>query len=332
MTRYARFAVVALPVLLFAASCADNGSNNPINPAVSESELLAQALEGSSGGYINTDAPAVVTAQQVFDDVYGARRFHLIDLRSSSDHANGHVLGAVNVKVSNLLAYIKALKKAAAYDKVVLIDETGQSAAWSCALLRSSGYGTVFSLAYGMSSWHTDFNVLTQECGSQFVNDFTVAVTSKPSAGTLPTIATGKTTAAEILAARVDSVFARGYSAANIDGAVVMRDPKKYFVVTYLNPIDYAALGHIPGSVQYTPKVDLKSSAFLKTLPKNQTIVLFDYDGQSTANLAAVLGIMGYDVRSIHNGGQTMIYQTLQGLRRPAFDANVDTKNFPYVR
>ncbi|MFA6234039.1 MAG: rhodanese-like domain-containing protein, partial [Bacteroidota bacterium] len=104
------------------------------------------------------------------------------------------------------------------------------------------------------------------------------------------------------------------------------------YVINYWAEADYLALGHIPGSYQYTPKADFKLSTFLKTLPTNKTIVVYCYTGQTSANVAAILRVMGYDAKSLAYGTNGLIWQRMKDNGKTAFDATVDCKNFAYEK
>lgn len=329
MKRTAFSLLLVLPLLLGLSSCSDD--DNTINPpAVNESELVVQALEGADGGYLNTTCPALITADDVYTDVYGAKKFYVMDVRATADFALGHIDGAVNVTVANALAHVKSLT--GSYDKIVVVCYSGQTASFVTAILRMRGYTTAFAMKYGMSAWHSDFDKISAKVSSQYAGSFEVTDNAKPAAGNLPTLATGLSNGADILNVRVDSVLAKGFGAASVDVATVMADPSKYFIANYWPASEYTGFKHIPGAAQYTPKADLKLSTFLKTLPTNKTIVVYCYSGQTSANVAAILRVMGYDAKSLLYGASAMIWQTLKDNSKKPFEASADCKNFPYVQ
>ncbi|MDT8324521.1 MAG: rhodanese-like domain-containing protein [Bacteroidota bacterium] len=323
--------LLILPLLVFTQACSDD-DDDPITPAPVESELLVAELEGPNGNYMNTDCPSIVTAQAVYENVSGANTWYIMDIRSAADYAKGHIPGAVNVTRADLLTHAAA-NNFASKERVVIICYSGQSAAWSTAILRMSGYNNVSSMKYGMSSWHPDFDSISSKTGSdyqtQFVKD---AAPAKPAAGDLPAINTGKTTGAEILAARVAAVHAEDYGAAATSAAAVFAAPDQFFILNYWIMGDYTGIGHIPGAYQYTPKADLASDAFLKTLPTDKTIAVYCYTGQTSANVAAILRVLGYDAKSLSFGTQGMIWQDMVAAGKTAFDASKDCMGFAYEK
>lgn len=322
--------LLVLPLLVFASACSEE--DDPVTPPVNEAELLVQHLEGTMGDYLNTACPAIVTADNVFQDVSGAKKMYLLDVRTAADFALGHVAGAHNVQIADVLTHMQGVN-VANYDKIVVICYTGQSAAWTTAILRMAGYNTAYSMKYGMSSWHSDFDRITLKIRNDHINDFvTTAAPSKPAAGSLPSLSTGKTTGAEILAARLATIHAEGYTKSATDAASVYATPDQFFVLNYWPDADYTTIGHIPGAYQYTPKADLKLATMLKTLPKDKTIAVYCYTGQTSANVAAILRVMGYDAKSLSFGTQGMIWQKMKDMGKTAFDATVDCKGFAYEK
>ncbi len=69
-------------------------------------------------------------------------------------------------------------------------------------------------------------------------------------------------------------------------------------------------------------------SADLKTLPTDKTIVVYCYTGQTSANLAAYLRVLGYDAKSLKFGTNTMIYNTMPGTK---WSAETEIKGYDYV-
>ena len=70
-------------------------------------------------------------------------------------------------------------------------------------------------------------------------------------------------------------------------------------------------MGHIEGAMQYTPKVDIHSDEFLNTLPTDKTVVVYCYSGQTSANMAAYLRVLGYDAVSLVFGANGMIHDEM---------------------
>lgn len=305
---------------LFAVSC-DN-SEDPIN----EAQVLAEYLESADGGnYANTAMPAIVAADGV-KTLMATNAVYIMDIRSAADYATGHIEGAVNVATADVISHLGSIN-AASYEKVAIVCYTGQTAAWATCLARISGYDNVFSMKWGMSSWNADFDKWSPNALNTYATQFKTEDYPKGEAGNLPSLNSGKTEGAEILAARVDDVLAEGFNAAAIAANEVYANLGNYYIVNYW-PADQYATGHIEGAMQYTPKESISLSADLKTLPTDKTIVVYCYTGQTSANLAAYLRVLGYDAKSLKFGTNTMIYNTMPGTK---WSAETEIKGYDYV-
>ena len=273
----------------------------PPTVTVDESDLLVKYLEEPTKDFINTACPSMISASVLHTDlVADPTKIAVIDIRTSGDFDTlGHIDGAVNVSLSNLLTYYRT-NNLQSKTKVVLACYTGQTAGYGTALLRMAGYSNVFDLKFGMSSWNNRFAASwtnTVNNGNQLS---TVNTTSypKPAAGNLPVLNTGEKTGETILEKRINDLLAEGFTAKIPYSELktgLLTDPAKYFIINYWS-LDHYNLGHIEGAIQYTPKstgttTDLMSSAFLKTLPTgtDKTIVLYCYTGQTSAHVAAYL-------------------------------------------
>lgn len=289
-------------------SCSDDDDDSPTTPVtVNEAEVLAQYLED-----MNLSFPKIKTAENVNTGVVTSNdKMYLIDIRAAEDFAAGHVKGAHNVTLANLLTHVEGITPEN-YDEIIIICYSGQTAAYGASLLRMLGHDNVYSMKFGMCSWHTDNagpwnGAIKNDRASQFTSD----VTEKPAAGNLPTLETGKTTGAEILRARVEAALEAGFDPAKISNSTVYTDLSKYHIVNYWNNDHYLDPGHIEGAMQYTPNESLKLSTELKTLPTDKPVVVYCYTGQTSAFVAAYLQVLGYDAKSLLFGTNGMIYDMM---------------------
>jgi rhodanese-related sulfurtransferase len=312
-------------VLFVYTGCSEDKTTDPV-VEVNESELLVKYFEGN-GDALNTVFPVMISATDLYTGLQASKDWPVLDVRSAADFAAGHIQGAVNVTLANLLTYYKD-NNLQTKEKVILACYTGQSAGWGTAILRLAGYNNVFDLKFGMCSWNTQTanlwkNAISNGKAAQFVTtDY-----PKPAAGQLPTLTTGKTNAADIMATRLNAVLAEGYSAASISRDNLFQNLDNYFIVNYW-PAAHYAMGHIPGAVQYEPKADLKLNAALKTLPTNKTIVVYCYTGQTSAHVAVFLRALGYDAKSLAYGTNAMIYDTMPGTKW----LDSECKEYPLVQ
>lgn len=329
------YLLLILPILFIGCKKDDNNPTEP-TPTINEAELLVQYLE-ANGDYLNTSAPAITTADALNTDLLSKPdKIHVIDIRSQSDYeTKGHIKGAVRVDLKNIVTYLKSLSNATSYEKIVIACYSGQTAAYATALLRMLGYSNVYSLKFGMSSWNAACATSWNQ-GTGYGNNYTGFVTTstaKATAGNLPTLSTGKTTGKEILEARITALLSTTDPFGDIKVAwnTVTGSLSNYYIVNYWAQTDYDK-GHIPSAVQYTPKSDLKLSTNLKTLPTNKPVVIYCYTGQTSANVAAVLKVLGYDAKTLLYGVNIMNYDWMKTNSIASwFNPTNDVKTYSYV-
>ncbi|MCU0344213.1 MAG: rhodanese-like domain-containing protein [Ignavibacterium sp.] len=325
---YLLYLFIAATFVFFNTGCSED--EDPVTPPVviNESEELAKYLEGADGGYINNAAPAVVAASAVNTDILAGANITVIDVRSATDYAAGHIQGAVNVAIADIVTYYKN-NNLSSKTKVYVTCYTGQSAGLAVAALRLSGYSNVFSLKWGMCSWAypTRWND-AKLYGQTTPITKQMTANAKNAAGNLPTLSTGKTTGAEIFESRLATVLTEGFSAISITRETLYANLANYYILNYWPVAEYDQ-GHVEGAVQYTPKSDLKLATFLKTLPTNKTIVVYCYTGQTSAQVATYLKLLGYDAKSLSFGANRMFYDTMPGTK---WNEATEFMNYPVVQ
>ena len=77
--------------------------------------------------FINTSAPALISANDLYSLISsGDQTISVIDLRSTTDYAAGHIQGAINVTSTDLLNYYQS-NNLQIKSKVILVCYTGQT-------------------------------------------------------------------------------------------------------------------------------------------------------------------------------------------------------------
>lgn len=304
------YLLLIIPIMFVSTGCSDDDDDND-DVVINEAEVLVQYLE-ANGNPINnfaamTKADVVNTATLTSD-----AGTYVIDIRSASDFAAGHVTGAVNVASTEVLSYYES-NSLSGKDLVAIVCYSGQTAGWVTGLMHTMGYTNVKDMKYGMCSWTaTTSGSWVNNISNARASELVTSVTAKAAAGDLPTLNTGKTEPTEILRARVEAVFAEGFSAITMTNANAFDTPANYYIVNYWSETDYS-WGHIPSAIQYTPKVDLDFDTNLKTLPTDKTIAVYCYTGQTSAHVAAYLKVLGYDAKTILFGVNGMAHDTMPG-------------------
>lgn len=279
-----------------------------VNPP-SEFELLVQYLE-SNGNFINTDAPAILLAPEIKDNLKNDK-YLVLDIRSEDWFAYGHIKGSKNVQGPELLNYFEKEITPSNFDKITIVCYSGQSASYYASLLRLYGFNNVYSLKWGMGSWNEEFatNYWVKNSKDEFTDQLETTANPMPEKGAAPTINTGKVDVKEILQARIKEAFEKPYKDYIVKSADAFTTPEDYFIVNYVTEDNYNA-GHIKGAIQYEPK-SLASDANLYTLPTDKKIVVACDTGLSSAYAIAYLQVLGYDVYNLAYGSNSFMNSTL---------------------
>lgn len=282
-------------------------------PEINEAEVLIEYMEDATSPAANygNSALAIKSAEATYSGLV-AGTVLAIDIRSADDFADGHIADGdvVNLAASAVRDYIDG-NDLSAYDEIHIVCYSGQTASWLTSLLQLAGYDNVYSMKFGMSAWHEDFDVWSGNTSNDKAALFVTTSTDKADEGDLPVLTTGYETGADIFEARFDAVLAEGFSTAAVTNAAVYDDLAGYYIINYWPEAEYLDPGHIDGAIQYTPNTDLALDEALKTLPTNMPIAVYCYTGQNSARIAAYLRIMGYNAKSIKFGTNAMIYDEM---------------------
>jgi len=294
-------------------------------------ETLAQYFE-QHGDYINSvSTPAIINAAAVYQN--SKNNIKVIDLRSAPEFDAGHIEGAINIQMNDLLNYYTQQIDAMAFDTIVLACAKGQTSGFATGILQLLGYKNTFSMRFGMSSWNTAFGDAgwDKSIGNELVGKLETSVNPMPVAGDYPTIQTSASLPFMAAIERADSLLNKPTSSFLIDYKAILDNPGKYFVINYWPEDKYLNPGHLPGSMQYTPKKSLRTNAELSTLPVDQPIAVYCFTGQHSANVVAYLKMLGYDAYSVKFGTNAFINQTLRETEKKAghYWSDIHKNNLP---
>lgn len=314
--------------LFFFVGCNEKTTEPKIE--VNESEVLVKFLENTDGGFINNNAPALITASDVMINITTGKEQYVIDIRNAEDFNKGHIQGAANVKINDILNHYET-NNLASKELVVITCYSGQGAGFATTLLRLLGYSNVKDLLWGMCSWN---NVTSSYWTSNISNtrawQFTKTNSPKAIVSELPILNTTKTVGENILRARIEEMLSSSdpLSDVKVSNVDVYSNLDEYYIVNYWPADDYN-WGHIDGAIQYTPKKSLLLDAELKTLPTDKKIAVYCYTGHTSAPIAAYLRVLGYDAETIVFGVNGMSYDNMPGTR---FNSETDVRDFELVQ
>ena len=273
-----------------------------------EAKLLLDYLV-ESGDYVNSrEFPSLIGADATLEALSG--KTLVIDMRKPEVFTKGHIKGAVNVEISGLTDYFANKIKPFEYDKIILACYSGQSSSYSTALLRLMGYGNVYSLRWGMSGWSPKMeNKWLDNVSSDYEARLDTTDTPKAAPGDFPVMNTGKTTGAEIMDQRIQTLFT-DYENATLSADTVFSHPEKYYIINYERKDKYDA-GHIPGAVRYKPGGTLGIIAEMQTIPADKEVVVYCGTGHNSAFVTAYLRLFGYNAKTLRFGNNGFMHDKM---------------------
>ena len=271
----------------------------------------------------NTDCPGVIPAETLFTN--GVTNYRIFDIRSATDYTAGHIEGAFNATLGNLLTDVAA--NAALDAPIVVACYTGQSAGHAKIALELSGYENVQSLKFGMASWNSTLaSSWDNGCADNLASASTDPENDNLVANAFPEI-TGSVTD------RVDAMLSAGFQGISYTD-LINNGLENYFVVNYFGEPDYLGQGgsgvpgHIPGAFQYTPYASLDVDEMLPYLPSDGTpVVVYCWTGQHSSQVTAYLNMLGYNALSLKFGSNNLFHSQLTAHKWSA----AQTHDYPLV-
>ena len=309
---------MAVLPLLFVMSCKDD------DPAPAEGKFgeLSTYLQENSLDLDNVLDGWIIGAPAATEDVPAfLATYDIFDIRGASDYDAGHLEGAVNTTLGNIVA-----DAANATKPVLVVCYTGQTASHAVVALRLSGQTDAKVLKWGMSGWNSNNSAPWEGAlNSQAVGNANWTFPASPAdAGTFdyPSIESTASDAA-LLAERVTAMTTKGFQGVNASD--VLASPDSYLINNYWAETDNTHYGHIIGAIRNNT-MTLANGGFTDFDPA-ETIVTYCWTGQTSSMITAYLTVLGYDAKSLKFGSNNMIYSELESHKfaPPAVDLPVVT-------
>jgi len=281
------------------------GSTTPQFQAIVDAAELLYNDSAVTVGAISADALATELAMD--PDAYT-----IIDIRSASVYAAGHIPGAYSSSLGTLLTDVGTTIPT---DKTFVVAcYTGQGAGHAVVALRMMGYDAK-TLLFGMSNWDTG---LSGSWDDNIDNLLTIAETTNNNGdlttNEFPTLE--GYSASSVVSERVQEMLDNGFQGITYS-QMVTDGLDEYFIVNYFGEADYlgtgtaGAPGHIPGSYQFTPYASLGDEEMLNNLPTDKTIVVYCWTGQHSSQITAYLNMLGYTAKSLKFGSNALFHDDL---------------------
>lgn len=306
------FSWLLLSVLLAASltlgSCGGNQpkkaekstNTNTEQQKVDQFNALISYIENSGDLINNKIVPTMIKPEEVHENL---SQYLVLDIRKHKDFLKGHIEGAKNIKMSELINYFENDIDPSSFPKIVLVCYTGQSAGFATATLRMLGYDNVYDMKWGMSSWDKTFakTKWLKNIANTYASKLETTANPKATAGAYPKVLTTKTDGYAILRERAIKMLNDGFKKYTVKNEALFTNGANYYIINYWPEALYSK-GHIPGAIQYQPKKSLGRATFLNTLPTNKTVVPYCFTGQHSAFVTAYLNLIGYDAKSLLYG------------------------------
>jgi len=232
--------------------------------------------------------------------------FYIMDIRDAADFALGHIATAVNVPLTNVVASAAN----AAGKTILVVCKTGQTAGHACVALRLKGYKAKV-LKWGMSGWNADFDVWTAKTASIAVGnanwDAAPGNIVADADYSYPTITTTETEAVKILDERINAMLSSGLTL--VSGSDALATPGNYFINNYWTAADVTSFGNLKGAHRINP-LTIEANE-IKKLDPSKTILVYCWTGQTSSMVSAYLKVLGYNVKSLSFGVNSLIYSNL---------------------
>ena len=318
MKKFLRFAVlfVMIPAFIFTSCSDDDDDVIKERQADVEFQLLKDHLVASNLDLTNILDGWITTASAIKDDLAS---YFVIDIRSADAYAAGHIPGAVNSTLGNIITTATD-----AGDKtIIVVCYSGQGAGHGTVALRLSGYPTAKVLKWGMSGWTStldSWSGATGNIGTESPNWIAApgAVAEQTTEFDDPDI-TETGTGAVILAARVQALLTAGFQ--GVTGSGVLASPGDYYINNFWDVTDVEHYGHISGAYRIKP-LALASGEYMKLDP-SKDVVTYCWTGQTSSMITAYLYVIGYESHSLKNGSNSMIYDVLESHKWAAISTDL---------
>lgn len=236
--------------------------------------------------------------------------YDIIDIRSADSYNAGHIEGAINSTLANIVS------DAASTTKPILVAcYTGQTAAHAVVALRLSGYTNAKVLKWGMSGWNSTLSGswesnsgATNGAAAEGHSNWVTSAVESNQTFDYPTLSTSATTGAAILQERVTAMTTNGFKGVNASD--VLTTPSNYFINNYWAEADVTKYGHIAGAHRILP-LSLENGE-MANLDSSAQICTYCWTGQTSSMVTAYLNVLGYNAVSLKFGSNSMIYPSLE--------------------
>ncbi|MCF6270127.1 MAG: rhodanese-like domain-containing protein [Melioribacteraceae bacterium] len=345
--------IILISSLLFIISCMEE-LTEPVKVGYHSSADLITYLETHGDFISSSENPAIISVDSAYMNL---SNYLLMDIRTTSQYSSGHIEGARNFGIEELIDSLK-FNNVSLDAGIIIISESGQKAAYATSLLRLFGYTNIFSLNFGMAQWHEQFSEvwINARNDSEWWFLYETQYYQKPkNENKIPNIPNDDESLStkEFLQKRIkklltdeeyknsiitiqelDATYSIRYSRF-VDGFVFCYDEKelyehfRIFKAPPFPPIIWG--GHPRTAAFYDAETDFKASTNLLTLSVNDAIYNYTFNGQRSLYITTYLRLLGYKAKSVHYGAVSMMYNKLLLVQFEESFREDNIRNYPIV-
>jgi rhodanese-related sulfurtransferase len=318
-----KFLVVLLTIIF--SSCIEDVVEN-VEVGYSNSADLITYVETRTDYFNGEDNLQLVTVDELMQNL-GV--YLVIDIRDEFDYRLGHVPGAINVQMEDLLIYLKEVNTIT-HQKIIFVSGAGQFASYVSGLLSIAGFENIYSLDGGMTYWNQVFSNELKNARDNgvryrryqklilpkaYYNSPDVVYESNPVTieekieERVQLLLSEAKFNAFISAEELDASYSiklRGY----INTFLIYTHPEKSLAILKLGEDRY--INEFISAIFYGTAYGFFSNQSLLTLPLNRNIVMYSDNGQRSAYITAYLKLLGYSAKSVKYGKINMGFYTLR--------------------
>ncbi len=252
-------------------------------------ETASTAVEDAANAYFAdySEDKNLINEKAFVEKLQAGEELFILDIRATKDFEESHPRGAVHVPWKQVGAN---LDKLPADQTIYILCFTGQTAGQTVALLNVAGFDAKsvrFGMVRGVSKQDGFEDIM--ESGS---NDF-------PSVNKLDIDADIEGAIVAYFQALKDGEGMHGKNIVSAEVAQVFLDDDSVVFLSIRKPDSFAA-GHIPGASHMSFGKGMQEN--FGDLPKDKTIIVYCYSGQTSGQTVAILRLLGFDAISLHSG------------------------------
>jgi rhodanese-related sulfurtransferase len=285
-----------LRLLGYDAVSLNGGMGMSINAPIGWSNMgfPVHVVEESATSYFaDYESSNIVPSTDVFEAIDAGEDMFILDIRQADVYAEGHLKGAVNVPwnadLGNVIDYLPM-------DKPIYVNcYTGQTAGQTTSVLRMAGFN-VMSIKYGYvlgisktEGYEGYIETEANEMAMDTMNEIAPAM---------------KTAVVEYFQDMAVSEIKNNIISSTSLNEKLQAEDDSIFVLS-IRQADAYAEGHIPTAINIPWAAGMNEQ--FNTLPRDKTIVVQCYSGQTAGQTVGVLRFLGYDAVSLKSGMGTEV-------------------------